>query len=235
MGKPAKGRIEAVFVQKTARWLRFPPDIRKAFNKGVERTKKMYLAIQSEAKAPNLPSVRILDVCWMSREMDGPILGCGPVLYKEGTEQTLGVELPATTVIFVDDETTLRRILVHEMAHFFYTIERVAEQKLAGRNELIVKSSKPRADTWEGREKADQEKHANPESWFGETDCRNFMADSHDPCLDRPIGRIRDEWIDRGLPYEVPTSGGESGGEAWGIPEGILEYAIQLRMKVRSK
>lgn len=229
MPKANKSSFEAFTVQRTARWFQIPPPFQKAFKDGLVRLKKAYIAIGEAAKAPCLPPIRIVDIGWVRPGYDGAIFAKAWTTFQQGRRLILGITLPITTVVFVDDARTLRSILVHEMSHYFHLLMAMARYIHEGSSGPLNLSAS--GDRWDDQEADLKALVTNLDDWLGEVDCTDFLSHWADSRLDPPTDHFMSEWAEKGLPIEVPKLGFQAGDKPYVIPGGLMEFAEGLLAK----
>jgi hypothetical protein len=186
-----KGAAEVFIDRHPVRFPSLPRWVKEGLTRGRDRVEHLCDEIAAASPVHWMPPVRILDVGWRSTE--GCIYGRATPL-RIGAHTYMGVELPATTVIFADDEV-LRAILVHEFTHnFWYYCQMV--QSLA-RGETGMKF------TIDPENSEDDASHmVDPKAWFGQGDAERFLF-QHDSRLDALNEAIVDKWVvEYGLPLE---------------------------------
>lgn len=189
-----------VIVTRTNRWLRLPKDIRSRIVQGQKRVERLLSDICRTSKVKFVPPVKIVDCAWTND--DNAVFGrATPV--KIGDMTFIGVELPATTVVYFDDEKVLRGLLLHEIAHCYYYYWRI----IAHQNELQSAESGPtRLDLPQPHEfpeeaEFDRDVMIRPEEWFS-TDDAKLLFHQQDEIMRSFLTKVEDEWITRSLPLE---------------------------------
>ncbi len=214
MRRNPRGRHEVSIARKPFRFSGLPTWARRGIIQGRERVERIRSEIAFCAKISTMPPVRIVDVGWVTPSAGGMICArSGPI--RIGGTYWFGVELPAPTVIFPDDDT-LRRILVHEFAHCFFYLRRAIEST----------GGEIRFERDPYDERDDRAFLADPDDWFGERDVREFTV-QHDEILEKSHALFDKRWVDGGLPVETPEP--QFRIDQFGVPDPVAEHVQRLQ------
>lgn len=190
-----------VIVTRTNRWLQLPKDIRSLIVQGQKRIERLLQDISRTAKVKFIPPVRIVDCAWVSE--DNAVFGKATSM-KIGDTTFVGVELPATTAAYVDDEKVLRGLLLHEIAHcyYFYWMMIVhLEENIPIRNEP-TRLTLPQSNKFSDEAEFDKEIMIRPEDWFSADDAK-LLFHQQDEILRPFVSKVENDWITRSLPFEM--------------------------------
>jgi hypothetical protein len=163
-----------------------------------------------------MPTVIVEPVGWVSQKADATVFGRADFI-KTGDYFETVVRLPLPTLI-VAEKKLLRRILVHEFAHCFWFVVKALEGP--------VDFTPPEGvDAFDFGHATDDEYLINPLGWFGMRDVMRFQLTHQE--LDPATARYKSDWIDRGLPIEVPGIHLKIDGTV-GIPDDIMSRIKKL-------
>ena len=184
---------------------------------------------QSISKAANLvmPPIEIVPSGWVTSDNSGMIQGrCALMPY--GDLYLFGAQISVATLFFVDD-ILLRRILVHEFTHCFWHYEQLMLVTVNG--DMKVDFNPSQLTEKDVGKMSDNEKdaltRANPFDWFAAQDANQFLGYG-EAALDLPTSEFQTNWLDEGLPTEVPDLKIKVHG-ARGIPDYIIKRIFKLR------
>lgn len=164
--------------------------------------KRIHQSIAKSAKL-TMPPVFIAPYGWVWPDMEGAIYGkTGPV--NLGDHYEFAVELPITTLLYADD-LLLRRILVHEFAHYFHRIERLVKIGNSNKNESTQREVSDTTAEWIQKliEGEDERLKADLSDWLSENDAK-LDIDYDDPAFDSFDLRLVRNWVNEELPTCTP-------------------------------
>lgn len=214
---------EAVTLVTASSWRRIPPPVRARVTSRVRSLRQLRTVIGETALVRTMPPVRVIGTGW-----DPYAIGC---VWGRTTEiplrdgWTWGCELPASTLIAVEDDERMRDILVHEFAHAFWNAQDVITNNGAG-----IGADDPRLD----RDAADRACLVEPSEWFAASDAARF-AYHGDPRFNECMDVLRSRWIDAGLPIEPPPAErGTLRKMTVYLPDDVIQHVEALRAKLRS-
>ena len=104
-------------------WRRLPKGVRRQVQEvGIARLRLIWGQVSKESRVERAPIIRVRPICWVPPDFSAAVLGrCTPLSLRVGNSLSMwGVELPAAIVLAVEDDSLLRRLVVHEMAHCFH-------------------------------------------------------------------------------------------------------------------
>jgi hypothetical protein len=185
-------------------WFKIPPRIRTVIkNNGLKRLIQLHNSIANDAQLP-MPTIHVIPIGWCFPENGGVVYGMAipiPVmdLYQWGTV------VPASTLVIVDDDTVLRRILCHEFAHCFWYITRILRERKNG-EWISIESGKGQTttDLLNDQLAKDKKELVDPVQWFGEWDAEHFLPEGGEP-LANATKLFAQRWILPGLPITSPS------------------------------
>lgn len=232
MQRKAKSSYPIVMVTRTVQWLRLPKDIRALIIIGQKRIERILREIRHNAKIDYLPPVRVLD--YALRNGDNCVFGKAVVPIKIHDKVLIGIELAAPTAAFVDDEDVLRGILVHEIAHCFYSYYQEIVRDEEFRDESKENLDPNLAENAEIMDEAEHDKKVmvNPHDWFGEADA-NSLIHQQDESMRPALSRIENEWIDANLP--VMAVNPKIINNFKGIPQILVDHVRHLLDKKKGQ
>jgi len=162
------------------------------------------------------------------------LFGEYPFFHEQGYSQ-LGVIVPGSTLVFIDDDNLLRRIICHEFAHCFWYIRKVIEKLDAGESKFVNAPlvSEP-LERFNRQVQKDKDELVNPNDFFGKWDTENFLYGS-DPALDAATEALSEHWIIKGLPTKTPLLKFDVSGK-FGFCSEIKEHINNLlKIGIRTK
>lgn len=215
-------------------WDHLPVKIRQGVRgKGIARLTQIREAISVDADLL-MPPIRIAPYCWNSPHTGHIVYGCAhPVSVGQGYFM-YGALFPAATLICVEDDSLLRRILCHEYCHCFYRYIVLFEAIQNGKESISFEErfagGTPKA-RFENIVMDDKDMLANPAAWFGVGDAQDFL-DETNHLFDEISKEIATRWILEGLPTkEFPIQYEEN---YWHIPLDIEERVKEILAKGHS-
>ena len=200
-------RVEGVALTgSVSEWDKLPARIRTLVkNNGLMRLSQIRNQIAADAGLP-MPKIYVVPYCWNLLENYGPIYALVRPTPRETVDGKFefSVTTTAATLIVVQDDTILRRILCHEFSHCFYTICRLLEAEKTGTGgpEIIVFDEPPKSMS--ERLDKDRERLINPEEWFGQWDAEHFIF-GEDKVLSDSTRKLVSSWINLDLPCKTPN------------------------------
>jgi hypothetical protein len=205
----ATGRTKEVgLIGSKAEWRSLPREMSRIIKQDkisiVEETR---LLISKDAQLP-MPPIRVEPWGWVGPEGETVIFGAVKLFaFKECSQW--GVLMPASTLLVVDDQDLLRRILCHEFAHCFWRIGRIIQAEANGKSEIkdAIYNANLK-EQYDEIERIDKDHLVDPKNWFGGWDVSHFLqyeGASDAPELDEPTDRFFREWASAGLPLKTPS------------------------------
>ena len=179
-----------------AEWRRLPTAMREGVRQcGVQTLESLWRSIGNDAPV-SMPPIWIEPYGWTDPDNVAVRYACAtPRKVEDST--LFGVEVPASSVLILDDIRTLRRVLVHEFSHCFWWLSRVYRAISDGKTGIFDDLGI----------RTDNEKHINPLDWFGRRDADEFLW------YDTPEGgceelapfsyAFHEKWLKKGLPVKV--------------------------------
>jgi len=208
-------------------WAKIPGNIvQRVETAGLTRLRQAH---QNISMAANLlmPPIHVVPYGWLTPNWQGIIYAhSGPLLVDDGHE--IGVLMPVTTPVFVEDDILLRRILVHEFSHCFYLIEQVLLTIASGKTVFSV--DVPDLDAQERIEyimNAEKRTRVNPYEWFSKEDAEQFL-ESNELVFDPSAEAFCRHWANEGLPICAPDLGTHTKGNII-FRSAIVKHAKKLR------
>lgn len=216
---------EVGLVGSKAEWHAFPKEVyRDIKRRKLPLLRLLHDTISEDADLP-MPPVRIEPFGWVSPDERSVVFGkMGPLPLKKGS-CLIGVLMPASTLVGVDDESLLRRILCHEFSHCFWYVQTILQEKEASVN--TVPASKQQQ--WTEVISEDKDSLARPETWLGKWDADHFLYYGDEKGhrdLDQSTAKVARKWISIRLPTKVPDLKFSIDGEVV-IPEEIVDRIKQ--------
>ena len=212
-------KTNAVRLRKNLlRWRKLPFGIRQQITVGTDRVAQIRSAIVEAAPVSSMPPVDIVDVGWAAPH--GAIFGKASVL-RFGKMNAVGAIIPASTLISVKNDATLRAILVHEFAHCFHMLTQMVKAMDSGSTSVV--------DIGQGdvfNAEHDRDLQVDPGDWFGVEDVERFVQQGHS-ALKTPMEAMAKEWIGAGLPTEMPSTRLSVQGQ-FSIPEEAIAHIRKL-------
>ena len=157
-------------------WLGLRRDLKTELLEGLERVARVRAAIAATAKVPELPPVEVHAELWGDVVDDVMIVNHGRSILLRWRNNNLyhGVALPACAAT-IEDESVLRRVLVHEFCHCFWSQQEMV--RTGGWDALLDPNHDPHDDA------ADRRRLVLPGDWLGENDGGEVIH-HNDPQLD---------------------------------------------------
>jgi len=189
-------------IGKKADWLRLGTDIYKVIeNEGLARLTRVREMIAANAGLP-MPPIRVVPFGWMNPQETSVVFGIVNIICMKSYFQW-GVIFPASTLVIVDDDNILRRILSHEFAHCLWYINKIVQEE---KNDEWV-SVKPTSylstkERYDEQQKIDKEQLVNPNDWFGEWDVKHFIPEGGG-FFNKETTLFAERWIKQGLPVQT--------------------------------
>lgn len=186
-----------------ADWLRLGSRIRTMVkNEGLARLARVREMIAADANLPMLP-IRIVPFGWMNPERNGVIFGQANIIQMKRCFQW-GVIVPASTLVIVDDDDILRRIVCHEFAHCLWYIAQVIREMKNGKWTSIESADHlTQKQLFDEQVKKDKNELVDPNRWFGEWDVKHFLPEGRG-ALDEATKLFAERWFKLELPIQVP-------------------------------
>ncbi len=189
------------------------------------RLRRIHQSI-SEAANIVMPPIEVVPSGWVTSDNSGMIYGRCKLLLDDDS-YLFGVQIPAATLFFVDD-ILLRRILVHEFTHCFWYYEQIMLG--LARGEMVLDNS-PAQFTEKDVAKMSEDDidalmRADPFDWFSDQDAVQFLDYDHDT-LDPSTLEFHTNWVDKGLPTEIPDLKIDFH-EKLGIPDDVIKHIHDL-------
>jgi hypothetical protein len=196
-----------------------PRGIRWVTEKGLTRLRRVRLAISKDADL-QMPPIRVHPVGW--RTAEAVIFArAKPIPFDDG-QYRWGAEFPASTLLCVQSDEVLHRILCHEYAHCFWFICAMLNAKTEGKSKLIT--SIDTAHGFEREEQSDNEHLADPSPWFGKWDVEHFMGDYDN--LAEASELFAERWVGAHLPTITPDR--DTKVQSVTIPDEVWDRAMKL-------
>lgn len=185
-------------------WRKLPDDIRIIINKRIIKLTRIHHAISSDANLP-MPPIRVEPWGWVYPEMDAAIFAqLRPIAQKAFYQ--FNVIVPASTLVVIDDDNFLRRLICHEFDHFMWYMVKIIQALNAGESKLNESQLEDKSlERYSRKLQMDKDKLVNPSDFFGKWDSENFFYGPPDPALDAATEAFCDNWIIKGLPTRKPS------------------------------
>ncbi len=214
---------------ETAEWEAIPLHISQTIKTDkLPRLKRIHQSISKSAKL-SMPPVYLAPYGWVRPDMEGSIYGkTGPV--NLGDHYEFAVELPITTLLYCDD-LLLRRILIHEFAHYFHRIERLVETGNSSKNKSTQREVSDTTTEWIQKliEGEDERLKADLSDWLSEDDAK-LDIDYDDPAFEPVDHRFIENWIGE-LPTCTPEIVFDPGECRLQVSSDIYQRAKMLKQK----
>lgn len=140
--------------------MNLPPDLQARLDRGVSDVRDAWDRFADDGPLGWAPPVVAFPEFWVPPDKKPVHAFAGLALLDNGPGQ-FGVNVSAT-VLLCEDAAILESVLVHECAHCFYFIERLAEQVLAGQG-----GSKLAAPTYRPTQAHEEQTQVDPGRWLG--------------------------------------------------------------------
>lgn len=191
MGKKSRAKTERaerifaigtkyVWLKTDRAWFSLSVVVQSEMADGLQRVSRIRKAIASDSLIANMPPVEVVPEIWYSDLNSRSVLIDGAVgVLRAHDGFHFGVRIPAH-VALCDDETFVRRVLVHEFLHCFQYLERTIEQKSAHSSDssIALQGARNPFDQHE-----DDSMLANPSDWFGSDDSNSLIRHGSDPAF----------------------------------------------------
>jgi hypothetical protein len=207
-------------------WLKLGNNVRQMVkNEGITRLTQVREMIATESGLP-MPPVRMVPFGWMNPQETGVVFGKAHIVSVKRKFQW-GVIVPASTIVIVDEDDILRRIVCHEFAHCLWHIAKIIREMKDGEWRSIESSDKlSDKEVYDEQLKRDKDQLVNPVHWFGEWDVKHFLPEGRG-VLDEATDLFADRWYKLGLPIETPSLRYDFEGKMW-FPDEIVEHIRKL-------
>lgn len=193
----------------------------------IPHLKRIHQSISNAALLP-MPPVEIVPTGWVPPGNEGMIYGRSNLI-QVGDSHQVGAQIPAATLLFVND-LLLRRILVHEFTHCFWYYEQLVLNLTRGSKGVIESiGDLSIEEQFDKLESGEEEKHkVNPFEWFSDRDAKEFL-EWDNSVLNLSTLLFQEHWVKDGLPIEIPDLKINFHGR-FAIPEEeIIRHVIKLK------
>lgn len=208
-------------------WFKLDKRIRMMVEKeGFGRLERLRNAIALDAGLP-MPPIHVVPEGWSTPGESGGVIFASvrPVSVRDHFQY--GVIVPVSTLVIVDDDKLLRRLLCHEFAHCFWNIVQVIREVKNGEYKRIgIDNGASNQELVERQLIRDKEQLIDPALWFGEGDAKEFMPESNNQLSKYTLKYIK-HWINAGLPTQELDMRLKFDGEL-GIPDEIIEHIKKI-------
>lgn len=195
-----------------AEWDRLGAELKTTIQtEGVNRVTRLRRAIANDAKLP-MPPIRIEPYGWEMPNKRGVVFAQAATIFIKDAWQ-LGVIIPASTLIVIDDDVLLRRLLCHEFAHCFW----LAEQAFREESKTFTIEIDGKHPDWH--------ELVNPRYWFGEWDVKHFLVS--ETALVKAAKNFKERWVKQKLPTKEGGGKWEASG-TFGFPDKIVAHIHKL-------
>jgi hypothetical protein len=208
------------FVGTHRDWLALPLGIRQAVKReGLTRLTRLRQNVQEGAGLP-MPRIEVAPEGWFLPD-------AGSLAFAKTCPRgdVWAIELPASTLVVVEDDLTLRRILVHEFLHCFWYCTKIIEARDAGQTIIDLRGG----DDHVPNRESDDAALGDPFDWFGREDAESLIHhgdDATNPTLGAACEKYLKKWHRKGLPSRLPPHT---------VRASRIDIPIEVIRKIRSK
>ena len=112
-------------VGSNADWHNLPKEVYKSVKKEkLTLLRTLHDRISTDAKLP-MPPVRVEPFGWVSPDGMSVVFGKTEWFALKDGSYFIGVLMPVSTLVAVEDQVLLRRILCHELRHWFWYLQKL--------------------------------------------------------------------------------------------------------------
>ena len=146
-------------------WSQLPLSLKSRFLDGLERIATLRDQIGAAAAVSSMPPIQVIPELWY--DDDRCFDGCaGPLIVNGNT--VFGCTLPAQTAT-LEDEGTLRRVMVHEFCHCFWWLTDEVNAMDSGGTTIDTSGLDQNSDS------DDRYQMVDSEDWFGVEDASRMI------------------------------------------------------------